>query len=159
MSQYLSSHGIVHQTSCVRTPQQNGIFERKNRDLLEKTHALMLHVNIPKKLWSQAILTATYLINIWLSCVLEFKSPYETLKGRHITLSHLRVFGCTCFVHVQTLHRDKLDARAAKCVFMGYSSSQKGYKCFHPITNKMLVARDVRFEETVPYFSKEAAHS
>ena len=42
---------------------------------------------------------------------------------------------------------------------MGYSSSQKGYKCFHPITNKMLVSRDVRFEETVPYFSKEAAHS
>ena len=159
MSQYLSSHGIVHQTSCVGTPQQNGISERKNMDLLEKTRALMLHMNIPKKFWSQAILTATYLINRLPSRVLEFKSPYETLKGRHITLSHLRVFGCMCFVHVQALHRDKLDARAAKCVFMGYSSSQKGYKCFHPITNKMLVSRDVRFEETVPYFSKEVAHS
>ena len=122
MSQYLSSHGIVHQTSYVGTPQQNGISKRKNRDLLEKTRALMLHMNTLKNFWSQAILIATYLINRLPSRVLEFKSPYETLKGRHITLSHLRVFGCMCFVHVQALHRDKLDVRAAKFVFMGYSS-------------------------------------
>ena len=155
MSQYLSIHGILHQTTCVGTPQQNGVAERKNRDLLEKTRSLMFHMNVPKKFWSQGVLTATYLINRLPSKVLAFKSPYETLKGRRIDLSHLKVFGSTCFVHNQPFHRDKLDPRATKCVFMGYSSTQKGYKCYNPITRKLMVSRDVRFEETIPYFSKE----
>lgn len=49
MKQYLSTHSIMHQTSCVGTPQQNGVAERKNCDLLEKTRALMLQMNVPKK--------------------------------------------------------------------------------------------------------------
>ncbi|KAM2926469.1 hypothetical protein FF1_043834 [Malus domestica] len=49
MSNYLSNHGIVHQTSCVGTPQQNGVAERKNRDLLEKTRSLMFQMQVPKR--------------------------------------------------------------------------------------------------------------
>jgi len=63
MSKYLHSNGIVHQTSCVGTPQQNGVSERKNRDLLEKTRAIMLQMNVPKHFWSYGILTAVYLVN------------------------------------------------------------------------------------------------
>ncbi|KAM2468901.1 hypothetical protein PS1_010539 [Malus domestica] len=159
MSHYLSTHGILHQTSCVGTPQQNGVAERKNRDLLEKTRALMFHMNVPKKFWSQGVLTAAYLINRLPSKVLNFKSPYEVLKNRKINFSHLRVFGCTCFVHIQTQNRDKLDPRAAKCVFLGYSSTQKGYKCYNSTTRKMVVSRDVKFEEHVPYFSQSLDYS
>ncbi|KAM2954379.1 hypothetical protein FF1_032665 [Malus domestica] len=155
MLQYISSQGIIHQTSCVGTPQQNGVAERKNRDLLEKTRALMIHMHVPKKFWSFAILTATYLINRLPSRVLGFKSPYEVLKGRKIDLTHLKVFGCVCFVHIQTLNRDKLDARATKCVFMGYSTTQKGYKCFNPVTKKCTVSRDVKFKEDYPYFTSQ----
>lgn len=126
MSQYLSTQGILHQTSCVGTPQQNGVAERKNRDLLEKTRALMFQMNVPKRFWSHGVLTATYLINWLPSSVLKFKSPLEVLKGRKIDLSHLKVFGCICFVHVQAHQRDKLDPRAEKCVFLRYSSTQKG---------------------------------
>jgi hypothetical protein len=53
MIQYLSMHGIIHQTSCVHTPQQNGIAKRKNRDLLEKTRSLMFQMHVPKIFWSQ----------------------------------------------------------------------------------------------------------
>lgn len=127
----------------------------KNKDLLEKTRDLMIHMNIPTHFWSQGVLTATYLINRLPSQVLEFKSPYEILKGRPIDLSHLRVFGCIRFVHIQTSHRDKLDPRVVKCIFMGYSSTKKGYKCFNPITNKVVVSRDVKFEEDSPYFTKD----
>ena len=55
MKQYLSIHGIMHQTSCVGTPQQNGVAERKNQDLLEKTRALMLQMNVPKRFWSKGL--------------------------------------------------------------------------------------------------------
>ncbi|KAK9911087.1 hypothetical protein M0R45_035010 [Rubus argutus] len=152
MSQYLSTQGILHQTSCVGTPQQNGVAERKNRDLLEKTRALMFQMNVPKRFWSHGVLTATYIINRLPSSVLAFKSPLEVLKGRKIDLSHLKVFGCICFVHVQAHQRDKLDPRAEKCIFLGYSSTQKGYKCYNTSTRKLIVSRDVRFDESTPYF-------
>ncbi|CAL9022379.1 unnamed protein product [Prunus brigantina] len=159
MTQYLSTHGIIHQTSCVGTPQQNGVAERKNRDLLEKTRALMFQMNVPKKFWSQGVLTAAYLINRLPSRVLDFKSPYEVMKGKKINLSHLRVFGCTCFVHIQSSHRDKLDPRAVKCIFMGYSSSQKGYKCYNHNSKKLIVTRDVKFDETTSFYSKSPESS
>ncbi|KAM2668187.1 hypothetical protein EV2_019802 [Malus domestica] len=154
MTQYLSNHGIMHQTSCVGTPQQNGVAERKNRDILEKTRALMLQMNVPKRFWSQGVMAAVYIINRLPSRVLDFKSPLEVMKGRKIDLSHLRVFGCVCFTHVQPHHRDKLDPRALKCIFLGYSSTQKGYKCYDPQLRKMIVSKDVRFHETNPFFSK-----
>ena len=106
-------------------PQQNGVAERKNCDILEKTRALMLQMNVPKRFWSQGVMAAVYIINRLPSRVLEFKSPLEVMKGRKIDLSHLRVFGCVCFVHIQSHHRDKLDPRALKCIFLGYSSTQK----------------------------------
>ncbi|KAM1425821.1 hypothetical protein TB2_017749 [Malus domestica] len=152
-TQYLTCHGIIHQTSCVGTPQQNGVAERKNRDLLEKTRSLMLQMSVPKKFWSHGVLTAAYVINRLPSKVLKFKAPLETLNGRKINLSHLRVFGCVCFVHIQTLHRDKLDPRAVRCLFLGYSSVQKGYKCYDPKRRKLLVSRDVVFDEKTPFFA------
>ncbi|KAM2855117.1 hypothetical protein FF1_025475 [Malus domestica] len=157
MSNYLSDHGILHQTSCVGTPQQNSIAERKNRDLLEKTRSLMFQMNVPKRFWSQALLTAAYIINRLPTRVLNSKSPVEVMKGRNINISHLRTFGCTCYVHIQAAHRDKLEPRAVKCVFMGYSSSQKGYKYFNPQNGKVGVSRDVRFDELASFFHTDCS--
>ncbi|KAM1374902.1 hypothetical protein ACFX2I_025403 [Malus domestica] len=99
-------------------------------------------------------MAATYIINRLPSRVLEFKSPLEVMKGRKIDLSHLRVFGCICFIHIQPHHRGKLDHRAVKCIFLGYSSTQKGYKCYNTQLRKLIVSKDVRFHETDPFFSK-----
>jgi transposase InsO family protein len=60
---FLQSKGISHQTSCVGTPQQNGVAERKNRHLLEITRALLFSANLPKEYWAVAIRTSCYLIN------------------------------------------------------------------------------------------------
>jgi transposase InsO family protein len=58
---YLSEQGIVHQTTCPVTPARNGVAERKNRHLLEVARSLML--NVPKFLWSEAVMMAAYFIN------------------------------------------------------------------------------------------------
>ncbi|KAB2634462.1 S2-RNase [Pyrus ussuriensis x Pyrus communis] len=102
------------------------------------------------------LLATTYLINRLPSRVLDTKSPSEVMQNKKINLSHLRIFGCTCYVHIQSHHRDKLDPKAVKCVFMGYSSTQKGYKCYNPCSRKMFVSRDVRFDENQPYFNKSS---
>ncbi|RVW56778.1 Retrovirus-related Pol polyprotein from transposon TNT 1-94 [Vitis vinifera] len=63
VGEFLAQEGIVHLSSCVDTPQQNGIAERKNRHLLEVARSLMFSMNVPKLFWGQAVLTAAYLIN------------------------------------------------------------------------------------------------
>ena len=60
---FSNEEGILHQSSCSDTPGQNGIAERKNKHLLEVARAMMFYMNIPKYLWGDAILTASYLIN------------------------------------------------------------------------------------------------
>jgi Integrase core domain/GAG-pre-integrase domain/gag-polypeptide of LTR copia-type len=147
---FFKQKGIIHQTTCVNTPQQNGVSERKNRHLLEVTRALLLQNNVPKIFWSDAILTATYLINRLPSPKLNNLSPLEILKNRKIDLEHIRVFGCICFVHIK--RTDKLDKNAVKTVFLGYSSTKKGYKCFDPEQNKLYISRDVVFMEHEPFF-------
>ncbi|WVY92731.1 hypothetical protein V8G54_031819 [Vigna mungo] len=63
-----------------------------------------------------------------------------------------RVFGCISYVHIHSTDRGKLDPRALKCVFVGYSLTQKGYKCYHPPSKKFFVSRDVTFNEQEGYF-------
>ena len=66
------------------------------------------------------------------------------------------IFGCTTFVHVHNQHRDKLDPRAIKCVFLGYSSTKKGYKCYNPSTRKFYMFADVTFIENKLFFPKSS---
>jgi hypothetical protein len=98
---------MIHQITCVYTPQQNGVSERKNRHLFEMTRTILFQNNISKIFWSEVILTSVYLINRLPSAILNFKSPFEVLHGRKTSLDHLKVFGCTCFVYKNKL--DKLD--------------------------------------------------
>ena len=63
LGDYLLSQGIVHQSSCIDTLQQNGVAERKNRHLLEVARSLMFTTHVPKIFRGEAVLTATYLIN------------------------------------------------------------------------------------------------
>ena len=132
---FMSQHGILHQSSCARTPQQNGVAERKNRHLIETTRTL-LHYHVPFRFWGDAVLTACYLINRMPSSVLHAQIPHSLLSpGQPLYFLPPRVFGCTCFVHILTLGQDKLSAKATKCIFLGYSRLQKSYRCYSPQTH------------------------
>ena len=64
-----------------------------------------------------------------------------------------RVFGCVCFVHILTPGQDKLSAKATKCVFLGYSRLQRGYRCYSPDINRYFISVDVTFFEDSSFFS------
>ncbi|CAH9080868.1 unnamed protein product [Cuscuta epithymum] len=157
LNSFFAEKGIIHQSSCINTPAQNGIAERKNRHLLEVTRAIMFSTKIPKYLWGEAVLHATYLINRMPSKILGFKSPINTLQNcfptnRFIGTLPLKIFGCTVFIKNPDKSASKFDPRGTKCVFLGISSTKKGYKCFDPKTQKMFVTMDTFFVEDQPFF-------
>ena len=156
--QFMASNGILHQTSCAHTPQQNRVVERKNRHLIETTCTLLLHGNVPHHFWGDAVLTACYLINRLPSSILNNQVPHFVLFP-HQSLHPLatRVFGSTCFVHNLSPGHDKLSARAHKCVFLGYGRSQKGYKCYSLTLKRYLISANVTFFESVPFFGSSTA--
>jgi hypothetical protein len=103
------------------------------------------------------VLTATYLINKLSSAILSFKSPLNILYERKISLVHLRVFGCTSFVHKNRI--DKLDFTSIKIFFLGYSTQKKGYKCYDPKEKKLYISRHVIFFENESFKNLEENQS
>ncbi|KAI5312926.1 hypothetical protein L3X38_042100 [Prunus dulcis] len=103
-----------------------------------------------------SVLAATYLINSTPSQVLDFKTPLDVLCAytSSVSVSKLppKVFGCVAYVHVYSYQGSKLDPCALCCVFIGYSTTQKGYKCYHPPTQKVHFTLDVTFHEEAPYY-------
>jgi hypothetical protein len=159
----MKSVGILHQTSCPNTPQQNGVAERKNRHLLEITRSLLIGSNVPSYLWGEALSSAVYLINRVPSSVLNFKKPIDVLSN-HYTLNSVNnlpphIFGCVIYVHLHPHQRTKLESRAMKCVFVGYSTNQKGYKAYNPSLKKYFVSMDVTFHEHELFFLSKTFHS
>ncbi|KAH9668313.1 hypothetical protein KPL70_021366 [Citrus sinensis] len=97
----------------------------------------MFTSSIPNSYWGEAILTSTYLINRLPSKTLQFRTSLSVFLDHFPNINFFnslspKIFGCTVFVHNKQPNQSKLDPRALKCVFVGYSPSQKGYKCYSP---------------------------
>ena len=107
MKTYFCDHGIIHETSCTGTPQQNGRVERKHRHILNVGHALRFQAQFPIQFWGECALAACYLINRTPTMVLNGKTPYELLHGKAPSLEHVRVIGCLSYVHNQHHKGDK----------------------------------------------------
>ncbi|GFY97530.1 hypothetical protein Acr_12g0000710 [Actinidia rufa] len=150
----LSQHGLLQQFSCPYTPEQNGVAKRKNRSIMTVVRCLLCGMHVPKHFWDMAVLTATYLLNRTPSRILLGKAPLHLLQLDCTLFPILpRVFGCTCFVQNRSPSCSKLDDKAFRCVFLGYSFLSKGYRCYDPLTSHMHNSFDVTFLEDVPFFA------
>ena len=147
MIPYFNDNGMIFQTSCVGTPQQNGRVERKHQHILNVARALMFQGDLPITLWGECVLGAVYLINRTPTHILENKTPYEILFNKEPNYEELRVFGCLCFAHDQKAKGDKFAPRSRKCVFVDYPNATKGWKLYDVATGEIFVSRDVLFYE------------
>lgn len=147
LSSFFREVGIVHQTSCVGTPQQNGRVERKHRHILNLSRALLFQSSLPITFWGEAALTAAYLINRTPSSINKGRSPYEILHGCKPDYTQLRVFGSACYTHCQSRTKDKFGERSRLCVFVGYPFGKKGYRVFDKEREEFLISRVVVFRE------------
>ena len=144
---YLKKKGIKHETSVTHCPQQNGVAERMNRTLVESARAMICHAGLSKVFWAEAVNTAAYIRNR-VTTATSGQTPYERWYGRIPDVSHFRVFGCIAYTHIPEVERKKLDKKTIKLRFLGYSDNQKGYRLFDVENRKMIVRRDVIFNET-----------
>ena len=104
LQKYLEEHGIIHQTTCSNTPQQNGVAEWKNRHLLEVVRVSLIAAKMSISYQGEAITSTAYLINRVPSNSIDFQTPLQALTNVVVAPTvpnlPLRVFGCVVFMHL-----------------------------------------------------------
>ncbi|GJT77504.1 retrovirus-related pol polyprotein from transposon TNT 1-94 [Tanacetum coccineum] len=141
---------ITHNFSARRTPQSNGVVEKKNRTLQEMSRTMLNEQSLPQKFWCNAVDTSTYILNRILIRVILGKTPYEILRGRKPTLDYFRVFGSKCFILNTKDYLTKFDPKSYEGVFLGYSQNSKAYIILNKHTRKIEESLNVTFDETPP---------
>jgi transposase InsO family protein len=100
-SEYLKEHGIQRKYSCSYSPQQNGVVERKNMHIAKITRAMLNEKNLSNYFWVEAVATIVYIMNRTPTATVHGMTPEEKFTGKKPDVSHLKVFGCIAYVHVQ----------------------------------------------------------
>lgn len=147
-------NGTFIDYSVPYTPEQNGKAERFNRSLLDKARTMVLDANMPRELWNEAIRTSAYLQNRSPSASSRV-TPAEIWHGRKPDVRNLRIFGTVAYSHIPSQFRTKFEAKSDKCVMIGYSTT--GYRLWNIRKQKVIVARDVTFNEEDYYFKSSKA--
>src|SRR3984893_6566487 len=145
---FMLEHGIERQHTVRATPQQNGVAERTNRILDEGVASLLSDSHFPARFCGEALSCYLHTLNLSPSAAVSGKTPFEAFYRRKPSVSHLRVFGCRAYAHVQKDKRRPFEPKSRKCVFVGYPVDYKAWKCWDPATNEVFICRDVRFVET-----------
>lgn len=144
--------GIIQQISAPYTQHQNGVSERLNRTLVTMARCMLDHAGLPLRFWDTAITTACYIRNR-LPLLSDNKTPSEFISGTVPVVSHMKVWGCICYVLINKSnpHRYKLSPTSLKGIFIGYCESSTQYRIYIPSKNgpnKVVVSANVRFHET-----------
>ena len=148
---FCEKNGIEHNFSAPRTPQQNGVVERKNRSLEELARTMLNDHDLPKHFWADAVSTACYVMNRVLIRPILKKTPYELYKGRKPNIAHLHIFGCKCFIlNNGKDNLGKFDAKSDEGIFLGYSLTSKAFRVYNKRTMTIEESIHVSFEESNP---------
>ena len=140
-------NGIEHRTAMPYSAEQNGCAERENRTLVEAARSMLAAKELPKKLWAEAVFTASYVLNRTGKSSVEGKTPYELWYGRKGAIDHLRIFGTECFIHIPKVKRKKWDPKSVKGLMVGYSGDKDGYRVWVPGTSNVYQSHDVKFKD------------
>ncbi|KAH9671187.1 Integrase catalytic domain-containing protein [Citrus sinensis] len=140
--------GIEHQFSSPRTPQQNGVVERKNRSIQEIARIMLNENSLPKYFCAEAVNTACYVLNWVLIRPNLNKTSYELWKDRKPNIGYFKVFGCKCFVLNTKDNLGKFDPKSDVGIFLGYSNSSKAYRVYNKRTLVVEESMHVTFDES-----------
>ncbi|XP_021747543.1 uncharacterized protein LOC110713397 [Chenopodium quinoa] len=152
--EFCRENGMNHNFSAPRTPQQNGVVERKNRTLEEMARTMLIASGLPRNFWAKAVNTACYILNrVTIRSIIN-KTPYELFRGRKPNISHLKAFGCKCFVHNNgKKNLGKFDERSEEAIFLGYASDSKAYRVYNKSSMCVEESIHIIFDEVNQFVS------
>ncbi|GJS56949.1 putative ribonuclease H-like domain-containing protein [Tanacetum coccineum] len=150
MNQFCERKGIKREFSVARTPQQNGVAERKNRTLIEAARTMLADSKLPTTFWAEAVNTACYVQNRVLVTKPHNKTLYELFLGRKPALSFMRPFGCHVTILNTIDHLGKFDGKADEGFFIGYSINSKAFRVFNSRTRIVEENLHVQFSKNTP---------
>ncbi|GKC48143.1 putative zinc finger, CCHC-type containing protein [Tanacetum coccineum] len=144
---FFKEEGIEHQTSTPRTPEQNGVVERRNRTLVEAARTMLSASKLPLFFWAEAIATACYTQNRSIIILTHEKTAYHIINDRKPLIKHLHIFGCTCYLTRDGENLDKMKEKGDPCILVGYSTQSKGYRVYNKRTRLIVESIHLRFDE------------
>jgi hypothetical protein len=144
---FCAGEGIRRELIVPYNPQKNGVAERKKGAIVGDARAMLHDQGLPLFLWVEARYTAVYLQNRSPHEVVGSMTSEEAFSGKKPKVGHLRIFGCITYSHVPSEKRTKLELTAERGIFVGYSETSKAFFIYLPSSRKIVLRRDVIFEE------------
>ncbi|GJX91964.1 retrovirus-related pol polyprotein from transposon TNT 1-94, partial [Tanacetum coccineum] len=144
---YFAKEGIRHETSTARTPEQNGVVERRNRTLVEAARTMLSAAKVPLFFWAEAIATTCFTQNRSLVIPRHEKTPYHIINARKPSVKFFHIFGSLCYIVKDGENLDKMKEKGDACIFVGYSTQSKAYRVFNKRTRIIVETIHVNFDE------------
>ncbi|GJS19733.1 retrovirus-related pol polyprotein from transposon TNT 1-94 [Tanacetum coccineum] len=153
LREYYEKIGISHETSVARSPQQNGVVERRNRTLIEAARTMLIYAKALLFLWAEAVATACYTQNCSIVRLRHGKTPYELLHDKPPDLSFFHVFGALCYPTNDSENLGKLQPKADISIFIGYAHTKKAFRR----TRRIIKTIHVDFDELTAMASEHSS--
>ncbi|GJU65117.1 putative ribonuclease H-like domain-containing protein [Tanacetum coccineum] len=150
MNEFCAKKGIKREFSVARTPQQNGVAERKNRTLIEAARTMLADSLLPIPFWAEAVNTACYVLNRVLVTKPQNKTPYELLIGNSPSISFMRPFGCPLTILNTLDSLGKFDGKSDEGYLLGYSTTSKAFRVYNKRTKRVEENLHIDFLEDQP---------
>lgn len=144
---FCDDEGLQRHLTAPYSPQQNGVVERRNQTVIEMARSMLKSKEMPASFWGEVVKTAVYILNRAPTRSTENSTPYQLWFERIPKVQHMRVFGCIAHAKKLSPHPPKLADRSVKTILLGYEEESKAYRLLNPLENKIIVSRDVVFEE------------
>ena len=144
---YCADQGVGQHHAALYSPKQNGVVERRNQTVVGMARSMMKAKGMPAKFWGEAVTTAVFILNRAPTKTITGKTPCEAWYGSKPNMSFLRTFGCIDHVRKTKPNLTKLEDRSTPMVFLGYAEGTKAYRLYDPHGGKVLISRDVVFDE------------
>ncbi|KAJ6874187.1 hypothetical protein NC651_032883 [Populus alba x Populus x berolinensis] len=114
---------------------------------MNMVRSMLVNRNIPKNFWPEAVNWSVHILNRSPTLAVKNTTPEEAWSEARPTVDHFRIFGCIAYARIPDVKRTKLDDKGVKCVFLGVNEESKAFKLYDPITRKIVISRDVQFDE------------
>ncbi|GJS41635.1 retrovirus-related pol polyprotein from transposon TNT 1-94 [Tanacetum coccineum] len=145
--EYYEKVDVSYETSVARSPQQNGVVERRNHALIEASRTMLIYAKALLFLWAKAVDTVCYTQNRSIIRLRYDKTPYELLHDKLPDLLFFHVFGALCYPTNDSENLGKLQPKADIGISIGYAPTKKAFRIYNQRTKRIIETIHVDFDE------------